>query len=215
MKQLQQTTLLVHLFGNKGSDVLKYDDFARFTQNLQEEVLDMEFQQYAKGLATISEEDFARILLRYTNLSEASIDEYLDRVRDRIVEAKDEREIPSLKQGITFDDFKGFFLFLNHMDDFTLMMRLYNLSDQPISKGDFRKAVCICGGEEISPSVIDAVYTIFDVDGDGQLSTDEFISIMKSRLKRGLRSHLVKDEHGWIKFRNCVRHEMRVKRSGM
>ena len=29
MKQLQQTTLLVHLFGNKGADVLKYDDFAR------------------------------------------------------------------------------------------------------------------------------------------------------------------------------------------
>lgn len=61
---------------------------ARFTQNLQEEVLDMEFQQYAKGLSTISEEDFARILLRYTNLSEASVDEYLERVRDRIVEAK-------------------------------------------------------------------------------------------------------------------------------
>ena len=38
-------------------------------------------------------------------------------------------------QGITFQDFKNFFLFLNHMDDFTLMMRLYNLSDQPISKG--------------------------------------------------------------------------------
>ena len=38
-------------------------------------------------------------------------------------------------QGITFKDFKNFFLFLNHMDDFTLMMRLYNLSDQPISKG--------------------------------------------------------------------------------
>ena len=48
----------------------------------------MEFQQYAKGLNTISEEDFARVLLRYTNLSESSIDEYLDRVRDRIIEAK-------------------------------------------------------------------------------------------------------------------------------
>lgn len=48
----------------------------------------MEFQQYARGLATISEEDFARILLRYTNLSSDSIDDYLTRVRDRIVEAK-------------------------------------------------------------------------------------------------------------------------------
>lgn len=104
---------------------------------------------------------------------------------------------------------------------------------------EFHRAVSICGGEDISVGVIDAVYTIFDVDGDGHLSTEEFISIMKSRLKRGLRvndcpilvsllvilvslsllprlqSHLVKDEHGWEKFKNCVRHEMRLKRGGM
>ena len=48
----------------------------------------MEFQQYARGLSTISEEDFARILLRYTNLSEASVEEYLDRVRDRISQSQ-------------------------------------------------------------------------------------------------------------------------------
>jgi len=48
----------------------------------------MEFQQYAKGLTTISEEDFASILLRYTNLSEVSIDEYLERVRNRIIDAQ-------------------------------------------------------------------------------------------------------------------------------
>lgn len=53
--------------------------------------------------------------------------------------------------------------------------------------GEFKRAVAICGGEDLSTSVIDAVFTIFDVDGDGQLSTEEFISIMKSRLKRGLR----------------------------
>ena len=52
---------------------------------------------------------------------------------------------------------------------------------------EFHRAVNICGGEGISASVIDAVYTIFDVDGDGHLSTEEFISIMKSRLKRGIR----------------------------
>jgi len=47
--------------------------------------------------------------------------------------------------------------------------------------------VSICGGEDISLGLIDSVYTIFDVDGDGSLSTEEFISIMKSRLKRGLK----------------------------
>ena len=58
--------------------------------------------------------------------------------------------------------------------------------------GEFRRAVAICGGEDISLSVVDAVYTIFDVDGDGHLSTEEFISIMKSRLKRGLRVSIIR-----------------------
>jgi len=42
-----------------------------------------------------------------------------------------------LLQGISFSDFKNFFLFLNHLDDFILMMRLYNLTDQPVSKGKY------------------------------------------------------------------------------
>ena len=40
----------------------------RFMENLQTEVLEMEFQEFAKGAAAISEIDFARILLRYTHL---------------------------------------------------------------------------------------------------------------------------------------------------
>lgn len=39
-----------------------------FMENLQTEVLEMEFQQFAKGGDTISEMDFAKILLRYTHL---------------------------------------------------------------------------------------------------------------------------------------------------
>ena len=37
-------------------------------ENLQTEVLEMEFQEFAKGANTINEIDFARILLRYTHL---------------------------------------------------------------------------------------------------------------------------------------------------
>lgn len=39
-----------------------------FMENLQTEVLEMEFQEFAKGGNTISEMDFAKILLRYTHL---------------------------------------------------------------------------------------------------------------------------------------------------
>lgn len=52
---------------------------SRFMDNLQTEMLEIEFLSYSKGLPTISEEDFAQILLRYTNVDDVS--GYLDNVR--------------------------------------------------------------------------------------------------------------------------------------
>lgn len=54
--------------------------------NLQTEVLEIEFLTYSKGMTTISEEDFARILLRYTNVED--IRSYLENVRQSIPDEK-------------------------------------------------------------------------------------------------------------------------------
>lgn len=62
------TTLLVHLFGKHGCGELNFADFITFMENLQIEVLELEFLEFSKGLNTISELDFAKILLRYTQL---------------------------------------------------------------------------------------------------------------------------------------------------
>ena len=62
------TTLLVHLFGKRGNRELKYEEFSKFMENLQMEVLELEFLEFSKGLSAITELDFAKILLRYTQL---------------------------------------------------------------------------------------------------------------------------------------------------
>lgn len=54
--------------------------------NLQTEVLEIEFLTYSKGMTTISEEDFAKILLRFTNVE--NINAYLDNVRHCIPDEK-------------------------------------------------------------------------------------------------------------------------------
>ena len=54
--------------------------------NLQTEVLEIEFLTFSKGMTTISEEDFARILLRYTNVE--NISSYLENVRQAIPDEK-------------------------------------------------------------------------------------------------------------------------------
>ncbi|NWY44134.1 MICU3 protein, partial [Sylvia atricapilla] len=172
---LSDTTLLVHFFGKKGKAELNFEDFYRFMDNLQTEVLEIEFLSYSNGMNTISEEDFAHILLRYTNVENTS--SYLENMRGSIPEEK----------GITFEEFRSFFQFLNNLEDFTIAMQMYNFASRSIGQDEFKRAVYVATGVKLSPHLVNTVFKIFDVDRDDQLSYKEFIGIMKDRLNRGFR----------------------------
>ena len=117
-----------HFFGKKGNQDLHYEGFYKFMDNLQTEVLELEFSEFSKGNLAITEVDFAKILLRYTYLDTDEYDMFLERLLDRV---KDE-------SGITFNEFRDFCRFLNNLDDFAIAMRMYTLADRAISKGGFR-----------------------------------------------------------------------------
>ncbi|XP_017965495.1 calcium uptake protein 3, mitochondrial isoform X5 [Drosophila navojoa] len=195
-RHMVPTTLQLHLFGKRGTGVITYDHFYRFMDNLQTEVLELEFNEFSKGQSFITELDFAKILLRYTYLATDEYDVFLERLLQRV---KDEK-------GISFNDFRDFCHFLNNLDDFTIAMRMYTLADRSISKDEFARAAKICTGYSLSEHLIDTVFAIFDADGDGLLHYKEFIAIMKDRLHRGFRS-TAKSE-GWDAFKHCLQHEM-------
>ncbi|CAL8078517.1 unnamed protein product [Orchesella dallaii] len=197
-KHLVDTTLLVHFFGPKGKREIRYEDFKKFMEDLQTEVQELEFHEFSKGLDTISQVDFAKILLRYTYLQTEEYELYLERLVDRI----------KLEQGITFLEFRAFCQFLNNLDDFNVAMRMYTLADRPISQDEFRRAVRICTGTDLSPHVVETVFQIFDEDDDGHLSHREFIGVMKDRLHRGFK--LYTKNEGWEAFKQCLRQEMRT-----
>ncbi|KAF7653711.1 hypothetical protein LDENG_00079200 [Lucifuga dentata] len=185
------TTLLVHFFGKKGKAELTFDDFYRFMDNMQTEVLEIEFLTYSKGMTTISEEDFAKILLRFTNVE--NISAYLENVRQCIPDEK----------GITFDEFRSFFQFLNNLEDFAIAMQMYNFASRSIGQDEFARAVYVATGLKLTRHLVHTIFKIFDVDHDDQLSYKEFIGIMKDRLHRGAR---VKAGHH-TSFSSCVRSE--------
>ncbi|XP_058241093.1 calcium uptake protein 3, mitochondrial isoform X4 [Hemibagrus wyckioides] len=188
------TTLLIHFFGKKGKAELTFEDFYRFMDNLQTEVLEIEFLTYSKGMITISEEDFARILLRYTNVED--IRSYLENVRQSIPDEK----------GITFEEFRSFFQFLNNLEDFAIAMQMYNFASRSIGQDEFGRAVYVATGLKLTRHLVNTIFKIFDVDHDDQLSYKEFIGIMKDRLHRGARGY--KDVEKFTSFRSCLKKEL-------
>ncbi|KAL8207377.1 UNVERIFIED_CONTAM: Calcium uptake protein 3, mitochondrial, partial [Gekko kuhli] len=191
---LSDTTLLVHFFGKKGKAELNFEDFYRFMDNLQTEVLEIEFLSYSNGMNTISEEDFAHILLRYTNVE--NISSYLENVRCSMPE----------EQGITFDEFRSFFQFLNNLEDFAIAMQMYNFASRSIGQDEFKRAVYVATSLKLSAHLVNTVFKIFDVDKDDQLSYKEFIGIMKDRLHRGSRGY--KSIQKYTTFKSCVKKEL-------
>ncbi|XP_069385486.1 calcium uptake protein 3, mitochondrial isoform X4 [Paralichthys olivaceus] len=189
------TTLLVHFFGKKGKAELTFDDFYRFMDNLQTEVLEIEFLTYSKGMTTISEEDFAKILLRFTNVE--NISAYLENVRQCI---------PDEKEGITFDEFRSFFQFLNNLEDFAIAMQMYNFASRSIGQDEFARAVYVATGLKLTRHLVNTIFKIFDVDHDDQLSYKEFIGIMKDRLHRGARGY--KAVARATSFKSCLKKEL-------
>uniref|UniRef100_A0A2C9M2B6 EF-hand domain-containing protein n=1 Tax=Biomphalaria glabrata TaxID=6526 RepID=A0A2C9M2B6_BIOGL len=129
---IPDTTLLVHFFGKNGKNVLQYKDFHRFMENLQSEVIELEFLEFSKGFSTISEVAFAKILLRYTNLERGEVEDCLKRVKERMPNEK----------GISFDEFKKFCQFLNNLDDFAIAMKMYTFAQQPVSQGELWEMCC-------------------------------------------------------------------------
>uniref|UniRef100_A0A8C3YMI8 Mitochondrial calcium uptake family member 3 n=1 Tax=Catagonus wagneri TaxID=51154 RepID=A0A8C3YMI8_9CETA len=188
------TTLLVHFFGKKGKAELNFEDFYRFMDNLQTEVLEIEFLSYSNGMNTISEEDFAHILLRYTNVENTTV--FLENVRYSIPEEK----------GITFDEFRSFFQFLNNLEDFAIALNMYNFASRSIGQDEFKRAVYVATGLKLSPHLVNTVFKIFDVDKDDQLSYKEFIGIMKDRLHRGFRGY--KTVQKYPTFKSCLKKEL-------
>ncbi|KAM6907837.1 calcium uptake protein 2, mitochondrial [Xenentodon cancila] len=186
------TTLQAYFFGKKGDKKLQYQDFRRFMEDLQAEVQEMEFLQFSKGMDTMRREDFAEWLLHYTNEEDNEV--YWDNMR---------KKIPA-GQSITFDEFKSFCLFSNNLEDFAFSMKMVTEANRPVGLAQFKRAVKIATGHDLSDNVLDTVIKLFDMDGDNCLSHKEFVGVMTDRVLRGLK---VQPQNGISGFWKCVKRE--------
>ncbi|CAF0865833.1 unnamed protein product, partial [Didymodactylos carnosus] len=190
------TTLLLHFFGRNGRDTLNYTEFKRFMEYVQTEILEIEFNAFSHGFKTISEVEFAEILLRYTNLASDEKRHILKKVKKYVGSS-----------GVTLDQFKQFSSFLNNLEEFNIAMRFHQLSNKAISQPEFQRAIKISTGLELEPNIVALIFKIFDADDDQHLSYDEFMAVMKDRLHRGFQSSDNPDTQGtkFDQFKRCVK----------
>ncbi|KAM4544937.1 calcium uptake protein 2, mitochondrial [Odontesthes bonariensis] len=186
------TSLEAYFFGKKGDDKLQYKEFRRFMEDLQAEVQEMEFLQFSKGMDTMRREDFAEWLLHYTNEEDNEV--YWENMR---------KKIPA-GQSITFEEFKSFCLFTNNLEDFAFSMKMVSGANRPVGMAQFRRAVKIATGHDLSESVLDTVFKLFDMDGDNCLSHKEFMGVMTDRVLRGLK---VQPHNSVLGYWKCVKRE--------
>uniref|UniRef100_A0A8D1NW77 EF-hand domain-containing protein n=1 Tax=Sus scrofa TaxID=9823 RepID=A0A8D1NW77_PIG len=186
------TTLQVRFFGKRGERKLHYKEFRRFMEDLQTEVQEMEFLQFSKGLRFMRKEDFAEWLLFFTNTENKDI--YWKNVREKL----------SAGESIGWDEFKAFCHFATHLEDFAIAMQMFSLAGRPVRLAEFRRAVKVATGQELSDNILDAVFKIFDLDGDECLSHEEFLGVLKNRMHRGL---WVAQQLSIHEFWKCVKKE--------
>ncbi|KAG7167533.1 Calcium uptake protein 1-like [Homarus americanus] len=173
------SALSTYFFGITLREKLTIEKFLFFQQQLQQEILSLEFRRKGpndEGL--ISEADFAELLSAYGGYPTNKKARMLKRVKKAF---KGEAS-----QGISRDDYLKFFHFLNNINDVDTALTFYHIAGASIDPATLKHVAKTVAHVELSDHVVNVVFTLFDDNNDGQLSNREFVAVMKNRLQRGL-----------------------------
>ncbi|XP_057341265.1 calcium uptake protein 1 homolog, mitochondrial isoform X2 [Microplitis mediator] len=172
------SALTTYFFGSNMDQKLTIEKFLDFQEQLQKEILSLEFERRnpdANG--NITETDFTELLLAYAGYPENKRIKMIKRVK---------KQFKDNPQGVNKEDYLKFFHFLNNINDVDTALTFYHIAGASIDQATLKHVARTVAHVELSDHVIQVVYTIFDENLDGQLSNREFVAVMKNRVLRGL-----------------------------
>lgn len=187
------SALSCYFFGPKLDKKLTIEKFLDFQQQLQREILTLEFSRKnpdENGL--ISEADFTELMLAYAGYPQKKKIKKIKRVKKRFRDHG---------KGISKEDYLSFFHFLNNINDVDTALTFYHIAGASIDQLTLKHVAKTVAFVDLSDHVIDVVFTIFDENMDGQLSNREFVAVMKNRLMRGLERP---KDTGFVKFMHSI-----------
>ncbi|XP_012541700.1 calcium uptake protein 1 homolog, mitochondrial isoform X2 [Monomorium pharaonis] len=172
------SALTTYFFGPQMNQKLTIEKFLDFQQQLQREILGLEFERRNPDEhGNITEVDFTELLLAYAGYPAKKKAKMLKRVK------KTFKEDP---KGISKEEYLKFFHFLNNINDVDTALTFYHIAGASIDQATLKHVAKTVAHVDLSDHIIQVVYTIFDENMDGQLSNREFVAVMKNRVLRGL-----------------------------
>ncbi|ODM99084.1 Calcium uptake protein 1, mitochondrial [Orchesella cincta] len=169
-----------YFFGPTRRDKLTIEKFLEFQQQLQTEILNLEFRRKGPDdSGRITESDFSELLLAYAGYPAKRKARMLKRVKKKCKE-------PGYATGVSLNDYLQFFHLLSNIQDVDTALTFYHIAGAAIDPMTLKHVARTVAHVELSDHIIDVVFTLFDENQDGQLSNREFVAVMKNRLMRGL-----------------------------
>ncbi|CAL9028173.1 unnamed protein product [Prunus brigantina] len=166
--------LLEHFFGKDGKRSLKHETFVKFFRDLHNEILRLEFSHYDyKEQGTISAKDFALSLVASADISDTN------KLLDRVDELDNDPRLKDIK--ITYKEFKDFAELRKNLQSFSLAIFSYGEVNGVLTKKDLQRAASQVCGISVPNNVIDIIFHVFDANGDGDLSANEFVRVLQRR----------------------------------
>eukprot|EP01084_Bolivina_argentea_P095474 171640_1 len=172
----------------KSSNKLSFQKFLHFVKSLQKESLEIQFRAWDTDRSgNLSSSEFALFLVSKVNVNQT--------LYNKLLKVAHSEAIYNLDEDISLSDFMDFHCLLDHIDEFEKIVcetgHENELNEEELMKCALDVAAIAnkwkwCGYSmdcvpRITPPIARALMGLFDADGNGRLSSGEFIMLLRTQ----------------------------------
>jgi len=194
----RQSNISRYFFGENRDKELTSDEFLKFQEEIQFDILKMEFDKLGPDENNmISQKAFAQMIVLHANFTS----EKQSKIKKKIKKLNKKQKVKIMNEetgeeethviqpevrGVTFGEVYDFFEFMKNIHDVDTAFAFYAMSGKEIDADTMKSVARTVCGIELSEDIINLIFAIFDDDDSKTLSRREFVDVMKARLQRGL-----------------------------
>jgi len=160
------------LFGQRGLKTLTYSRFAGFLDQLQKDLVTLEFESFGPVEDSITAGAFATSLVSHVYPNQYK--SYMKRIK-----------LIDESTRVTYEQFLAFEQVLANLDDISVAINTFSAANGGFGKEHLKHAAKVVAGVKLDAGMVDVIFDVFDSDKSGTLENDEFLAVMQVRRFHG------------------------------